>query len=815
VVYSNYTVRDATFLWVAEASAWRVTTKLHVSQDSSGGVNWKAPLLGLSIMLAGNWAATQYIAARFGYDEQLGAPLRQIGSTPIYEPFHWVLWIIRYAAIEDPTIKHVIYTGAGIAVGSMFTAMMLSIFINLYHNKNLLDNTEDLHGSARWATSKDLNDTGLLTTKQGVYVGAWKDEQNDLRYLKHDGPEHILAFAPTRSGKGVSLVIPTLLSWQGSCIVNDIKGENWDITAGFREKAGQTCLRFAPVEMDREKRGVRFNPLTEIRVNTERDVSDAQNLAEMLCQKKESNSADDDDYFRDGAISLLTGLILHVCYVAFEKGRRAGHPEGFTATFTDLRSALSPIFRDEDMGDRGNAGATGQSDKMNEQQALFRQHLTILRDMNHDYKDEDGEWHNQRSSTDGVVSGVHPAIAESMQNMLVRADREFASVHGSAIKPLRLFADPLVSYSVSGSDFRIEDLVNAKKPVSLYIVVPVSDQDRLAPLVRLMYTMFINRLTESFDASRTYNNRLLLLIDEFPTLGHMPIFSIALATMGGYGLKAYLIAQDVEQITKYYGEHESITSNCHIRLAFSPNKVKTAELISNMLGTQTIQRASLSFSGERTKNVLSTVSKTVEHVERPLMTPDEVSRLRAAVKEGEGKTQRIIEAGEMLIIVSGSYPIRGTQLLFFKDEELLRRSKIGPARVRGNLPPVPVVMRTSTVTIAPAAKPPSEAAAADVPKKEATAEPAPPPSALEQAARSKIQDAYDYHESHDKILTAKDIPDIDEPIEGFDEMEAKAALSDVDDTNALDIAPEKGPETEPETVSEEMHEPVGGRFAHL
>ena len=777
-----------------------------------GGVNWKAPLLGLGIMLAGNWGATAYIADRFGYDAQLGAPLKQIGSTPVYEPFHWVLWIIRYASIEDPAIRHVIYTGAGIAVCAMFTAMMLSIFINLYHNKNLLDNTEDLHGSARWATSKDLQETGLLTTKQGVYVGAWKDEQNDLRYLKHDGPEHILAFAPTRSGKGVSLVIPTLLSWQGSCIVNDIKGENWDITAGFREKAGQTCLRFAPVEMDRSKRGVRFNPLAEIRVNTERDVSDAQNLADMLCQKPRSNAAEDDDYFRDGAISLLTGLILHVCYVAFEKGRRAGYPEGFTATFTELRSALSPIFRDDDQSDLGDAGATGQSDKMNAQQALFRQHLTILRDMNHDYKDEDGEWHNQWRSTDGIVTGNHPAIAEAMQNMLVRADREFASVHGSAIKPLRLFADPLVSYSVSGSDFRIEELVNAEKPVSLYLVVPVSDQDRLAPLVRLMYTMFVNRLTESYDASRTYKHRLLLLIDEFPTLGKMPIFSSALAYMGGYGLKAYLIAQDVEQITDYYGEHESITSNCHIRLAFSPNKMKTAELISDMLGTQTIQRASLSFSGERTKNVLSTVSKTVEHVERPLMTPDEVSRLKAAIKQGEGKNQRIIEAGEMLIIVSGSYPIRGTQLLFFKDDELLRRSKIGPARVRGHLPPIPVVTRTSTTITVPQKSPqPSEPETVPTSTSSPTLRPsAPAPSPLEQASRAKIQDAYDYHESHDRILSANDIPDIDEPIEGFDEMEAEEALANSDEAGI-----DEGEELETAIENNSIPEPAEARFAHL
>jgi type IV secretion system protein VirD4 len=682
-------------------------------------------------MLAGSFAATQYLALRFGYDAQLGEPLALFGDTPIFEPFHWLVWMTRYVSSEDLLIRGVIYRGTAIAIGGLIVAMAVSVFINLYHNKNLLDNTDELHGSARWATRKDLEDAGLLKSTDGVYVGAWKDEAGKLQYLKHDGPEHIMAFAPTRSGKGVSLVIPTLLAWQGSCVVNDIKGENWDITAGFRAAAGHECLRFAPVEMKPDRKGVRFNPLAEIRINTERDVSDAQNLAEMLCAKPNAK-ADDDDYFRDGAADLLTGLILHICYVAYAKGRKEGNLDGYKATFTDLRFALAPIFKkDQDEYDE----PLGKDEQLtNQQQAQFREHLEIIRDYKHDFKNDDGTWHNQWISGDGRFTPNHPAVAEAMQNMLVRADREFASVHGSANKALRLYKDPLVSYAVSGSDFRITDLVNSVKPVSLYIVVPVSDQDRLAPLVRLLYTMIVNRLTEDFNESKNYKHKLLFLVDEFPTLGRMQIFATALAYMGGYKLKAYLIAQDVEQVTEKYGEHESVTSNCHIKAAFSPNKQGTKELISKELGTQTIQRATMSFSGERTKNVLTNVSKTIEHVERPLMTPDEVGRLKAAVKEGQGADQRIIEAGEMLIMVSGNYPVRGTQLLFFKDPELLRRTdpkKFPSPPVRGSLPPLPARARQSIPKTEIRPKP---------------TKPAPAPDAndinQDHDERSKVQDAY-------------------------------------------------------------------------
>ena len=108
-------------------------------------------------------------------------------------------------------------------------------------------NAEHLHGSARWATEKDIRETGLLDASEGVYVGGWKPKRGShLHYLRHDGPEHVLAFAPTRSGKGVSLVIPTLLAWNESAVIYDIKGENWAKTAGFRSQAGAHLLPVLP-----------------------------------------------------------------------------------------------------------------------------------------------------------------------------------------------------------------------------------------------------------------------------------------------------------------------------------------------------------------------------------------------------------------------------------------------------------------------------------------------------------------------------------------------------------------------------------------
>jgi type IV secretion system protein VirD4 len=194
--------------------------------------------------------------------------------------------------------------------------------------------------------------------------------------------------------------------------------------------------------------------------------------------------------------------------------------------------------------------------------------------------------------------------------------------------------------------------------------------------------MVVNRLTErmAFEGSEQKRNahRLLFLIDEFPNLNRMEIFADALSYMAGYGLKAYLITQDVRQIVDAYGQNESIVSNCHVRIAFAPNQVETAELLSKMTGTTTVQKASFNFSGSRFSPVMSHMNASVDHVERPLMTPDEIMRLKPPRKEGEGDAERIVEPGDMLIFASGHYPILGMQMLYFSDPILNARAALPP-----------------------------------------------------------------------------------------------------------------------------------------
>lgn len=657
-----------------------------------GGYNWSAMLVGLVLLILVNVAATQFVAYRFRYQRALGVPLVRYGAHALYQPFAWVPWVFRHASSPDPRIRLPLLTGALIVVvGAMMTVFFVYT-TNLRRAKRLSANTEDLHGSARWASPADIDTTGLIDAPQGVYVGGWHDRAaGRLHYLRHDGPEHVLAFAPTRSGKGVGLVIPTLLAWSESVVVYDIKGENWAKTAGFRAQCGHLCFKFSPVEQGNSSR---FNPLAEVRIGTPRDVSDAQNIAKIIVRTGEDSPQD--PYWQDAAESITTGIILHVCYASAASGR-VGCLADLAAVFT----------------------RPGQT---------FHETLAELESFPHD-----PEYERQWRTPDGERTATHPLVRERAREMLNKAEKDFSGVLSTATTALALYSDPLVARNTSASDLRIDDLVNHSRPVSLYLVVPPSDKMRLRPLIRLIFTLIVNRLTERMDfdgAVRICNrHRLLFLIDEFPSLKRMEVFADALSYMAGYGLNAYLITQDIRQIVDEYGPNESIVSNCHVRIAYAPNQYDTAELLSKMTGTKTIQKATYSFSGSRLALVANHMSATVDQIERPLMTPDEVMRLRPPKKRGRGAKERIVAPGNMLIFVSGQYPIYGTQILYFKDPVLSKRASIPPPSrfftiEAGKLMPQVPADRTRNVI-----------SAAEPRRKDVTASPAPetPLSPMERA----------------------------------------------------------------------------------
>ncbi len=592
-----------------------------------------------------NTGATQYIASKFAYHPALGTPL----AGHFYPPWDWMIWQFKFSNYAPGVFRNV--------TTAMMAAIVCSLFLVLALSGRSAERHEGIHGTAHWATKAEIEATGLLPRRgrqgAGVYVGGWRDPRRTLHYLRHNGPEHVAAIAPTRSGKGVGLVVPTLLSWPHSVVVNDQKAELWNLTAAWRkEEAGNVVMKFDP---GASSGSVSFNPLEEIRLGTIHEVGDVQNLVTILVDPDGKGLV---DHWAKTSHAFLTGAVLHVLYK-----KRA---EGKVGCLPDVAGALSdPDQRIENLYFEMIANSWGDSGQ------------------------------------------THHTIASAARDMMNRPDEERGSVLSTAMSFLSLYRDPLVARNVARSEFKVSDLMNHEKPITLYLVVRAEDKDRMKPLMRLIINQLVRVLLRpeiTFVEGRPkppHKHRMLLMLDEFPSYGKLEVFQEALAYIAGYGIKAYLIMQDMSQLWGAYGKDESIISNCHLRIAYAPNRVETAEWLSRMAGTATIVKEDITMSGKRFGAVLGQMSRTYHQVSRSLLTPDEIMRLRSPVKDVH---DHITEPGDMLIFVAGHAPIFGTQSLYFQDRVFRERAKL-PVPQTGRLPAVQTPAFQLTATLPPQAAP--------------------------------------------------------------------------------------------------------------
>lgn len=646
-------------------------------QQSAAGVAMQAVFVLLSITFLACWSATQYAAWKLAFQPALGEPLFRLSSgAGLYMPFDFFAWWLQFGHVEGTEQA---FTGGEWILASLHFLFVPAIWLAVRRAKKFSEQKSTLHGSARWADKEDIYNAALLRRPlsmylklahsmidvdalpawagfvkralgerpgaAGCYVGAWVDpDTHEYHYLTHDGPEHILAFAPTRSGKGVGLVLPTLLSWRHSALVHDIKGEAWALTAGFRKARGQKVLKFHPTAMDGSS--VRFNPLEEIRVGTMREVADAQNIAQMIVDPDGKGM---DDHWAKTGHELMSAAILHILYVAIlNKRPLMGTLRGLVSFFCDPALTIEQVAESMLNTEHDPTGKYGWEDPIT-----------------------------------GKPTKVHPVIAESARSFLNKSENERSGVQSTAMSFLSLYRDPVVAMNTAVSEFRVRDLMNHDSPVSLYLIVPPSDLARLRPLMRLLVNLCLRRNMEEMEFAdgrsvAGYKHRLLALLDEFPAMGKMELIEETLAYMAGYGIKCYLITQDLTQLYKAYTKDESVISNAHIRIAYAPNKFETAELLSKYTGKATVTSQQRSYSGNRLNPFLMHVMAAENTTGRELLTPDECLRIPGPVKSPDGN--QILAPGDMLILPAGFSPIYGKQILYFKDPMFNARSKIKPPR---------------------------------------------------------------------------------------------------------------------------------------
>lgn len=574
--------------------------------NAAAGVWLGLPGVYLLILFTASWAATQYAASCFRYSPNLGAPI----VWNIYYPWSFYVWWFHWR--EIPAYHPVWLTGLhwiGIAHLAIIPAWGLAI----WRGKRLGGRTE-IHGSARFATKQDVQRTGFFTERAGVVLGEW-----DGHILTDSSSSHVFVVAPSGTGKGTNTVVPTCLTWPGSIIVNDVKGEIHELTAGYRsQELGQSVLRFDPTCSDGT--AARYNPLLAVRPHPY-DVRDIQLIVEQVIDPHGKGL---EKHWDRTASDLLTGILLHQLY--------AGRDQSIAGC---LHLLTAP------------------------QQHVTRTLQTILQ-TEHDPTGQYG-W---RDSETGAAMKTHPVVAGAMRAVLNKHEEERDSVISTAVGFLSLYRDPLIAMNTAASDFDIRDLLDPAKPVSLYLTTPISDLLRVRPLARILLHQAIQRLTERLyhvtDAPISFP-RLLLMIDEFPTLGKLEFFAQGLAWMRGYGVKTCLIAQDFGQVETIYGREKTLLANCDTRVAFAPNLPDTAKALSEMIGTQTVTREQRTYSGGRLSPWLPHVIATENETQRELLKPDEWIRLPEHLA---------------VIIPNGKPPILARKLRYYANPELLRRSRI-------------------------------------------------------------------------------------------------------------------------------------------
>ncbi|ANH06435.1 conjugal transfer protein TraG [Shinella sp. HZN7] len=520
---------------------------------SATKILWGQIAVVFLIVLLTTWAATQYVAWSLGFQAQLGAPWFSLFGLPIYYPPAFFWWWYFY----DAYAPEVFAKGGMISASGGFIAIAVAIGMSVWRAREA--KSAATYGSARWAGKDEVKAAGLLSP-DGVVLGRY-----DRDYLRHDGPEHVLCFAPTRSGKGVGLVVPSLLTWPGSAIVHDIKGENWQLTAGFRARHGRVLL-FDPTN----PKSSAYNPLLEVR-RGEWEVRDVQNIADILVDPE--GSLEKRNHWEKTSHALLVGAILHVLYAEDDK-TLAGVAAFLSDPKRPIESTLAAMMKTSHLGE----------------------------------------------------AGPHPVIASAARELLNKSDNERSGVLSTAMSFLGLYRDPVVAEVTRRCDWRISDMVGGKLPTTLYLVVPPSDINRTKPLIRLILNQVGRRLTEDLQA-KAGRHRLLLMLDEFPALGRLDFFESALAFMAGYGLKSFLIAQSLNQIEKAYGPNNSILDNCHVRVSFATNDERTAKRVSDALGTATEMKAMKNYAGHRLSPWLGHLMVSRSETARQLLTPGEIMQL--------------------------------------------------------------------------------------------------------------------------------------------------------------------------------------------
>jgi type IV secretion system protein VirD4 len=430
---------------------------------------------------------------------------------------------------------------------------------------------KSLHGDARFATRREVLEAGLLDG-EGILLGRLGGVGPfGGKFLTLPGQQGVALSAHPRAGKGVGVVIPNLLTWPGSIVCVDIKKENWQLTAGYRRRAGQQTFLFDPLSPFTHRQ----NPLDYVSDAPGRLVSDMQLIANMFYP----DPVNTDPFWMASARSLFLGIGLYLFAT-----------QGFPRT-------IGEILRQ------------GMAD------------------------DEEGFGHKWRRVIQGRMSGSQPLSEEcvrALYDVIDLAPQTTSSIRKTFTSRLELWANPLLDAATSASDFDLRKL--RSEPMSIYLGIAPKDLHRLQPLLNLFFQQAIALQTDQLpEHNPALKHQVLMVLDEFPAIGRIPIIAEASGFLPGYNVRPLLIMQTPAQLRQVYGEDGSRTllKTLAGRIYFQPKDMEDAEEISRELGFTTVRVKTHSKPVWELSNGKTGRHRSVSVSEqrRPLMLPQEVRSL--------------------------------------------------------------------------------------------------------------------------------------------------------------------------------------------
>ena len=556
--------------------------------------NFLMKVITIAAIFIGIWAGTQRFCYFVDYDPGwVGQPFYVVhfGDKfvfPLYSPlliFYWTLIYIKRTEI------HYLLSRAYKVIG--WTSISAIVFYFLIEFVLMKFISQNIFGTARWGNKNDLKKAGLLQTKGGMVLGqlanadvySQYDHKKDsvILHLKkpaqkiiQSGIYNTLLSAPTRSGKGVSSVMTTLLSYAGSVIVLDFKGESFKYTSGFRKKFGKV-YRWDPTG----DKGHHFNPLMEIRPG-EDAFSDANLQADILTTPASGGGNATSEHFQVGAKDFLTAVILH-------------------CRFSDWKDKSLP----------GCRKFLSQSDPTDPDNKNYIYDLMINSDHGDDL--------------------IHQAIVEGAMAQRNRPKDEGGSMLSTVNNALAVFADPKIARNTWNSEFYIDEFQETNVPISLYLTIQYNDVARIAALLRLFITLFSRKFTggETDANARKFKVPILFILDEFDKLGRMDELEMNMGIHNGFGIHYFLIFQSLNQLNKIYTKDHSFLAHARNTIIYAPGtgETETAELVSKICGKESISRTNISYSGGKAQVGYSNKNISAQDQERNLINADEVMKM--------------------------------------------------------------------------------------------------------------------------------------------------------------------------------------------